>query len=867
MTARKATEPGLHAPAAPSRVDGLLALALVALLAGRMMVAETFESVELSFLDPAATRYGPTPTTTAWLDLLTLTLAAVGLLRVRLTRAAVVPGIALGGLLAAVAVSTFAAGDARRALLAGSNLFILALAGVILTSFARERSLRSLIVAAVVASGAAAALKCGLQATIEFQQTREMWEAWKQELVDQGADVDSPMIVNYERRLRSANTFGFLTHPNITAGCLAGTLVVVIGAVGAAWRLSRAQTSVATPRDYTVSPLPHGLGSEQRHGRGSEQKGGRDARVPQTERAHAEEGYGRDARTTREDARTTREDSRTTREDARTTRLDARSAPRAADESRQQAERLTALSAAAAIALGIAAVLPTTGSTGGVAAAAFGVGFCAVLMWRREAISARPARVFALLAGGYGLIIAAGATIGLSSGTLPHESLAFRWEYWTAAARTWLDAPLAGLGRLNFLDAYVKYKSAAATEEVRDPHNLWLSLLVELGPLGLLAGATLIATAVWQALRGFAVLRTTGGRDPRLLDVVMLAAGVLLTQVTASGAAASGGAMLYVWSVELASVWVLTFLAARWLVDRAGEAGGEAWVQAGATAAIAALLLHSLIDFILLTPAGLALFVLLAAAACGGTGGAAREIARGRAVRVGLALAALAAAGLYGEFNLRPMQRSAAALDSLSAALAAAQTEDARAAALAWADRAAAADRLDAQAALSAAQTVAQFSHDPRITDAQRRAELNKALELARLAAARNPKSAQALRVQAAILEQLASLAADWGETQRQRELEMQIAQVREAAVKLYPTEPRGRLAAGQAWLRVWRATEDAAACARARGHLEAARAIDATRKADVAVKLRAAEVEQIEEGLVELGDCGGYSRHETSDE
>jgi len=93
------------------------------------------------------------------------------------------------------------------------------------------------------------------------------------------------------------------------------------------------------------------------------------------------------------------------------------------------------------------------------------------------------------------------AWYGLSHGTLPGgSSMLVRWQYWHASAKMYADHPLTGVGPGNFGDYYTRYKPAAASESVADPHNFPLSILTQYGPLGLLGFMAMLLVPVWRLI-------------------------------------------------------------------------------------------------------------------------------------------------------------------------------------------------------------------------------------------------------------------------------------------------------------------------------------------------------------------------------
>ena len=86
--------------------------------------------------------------------------------------------------------------------------------------------------------------------------------------------------------------------------------------------------------------------------------------------------------------------------------------------------------------------LSLTGSMGAIVSAALAGVLLLLLGSAQRWISTRPKTVFVMLAGIYCGTIALGTGYGIARGTLPHTSLAFRWQYWQAAARAFERAPL-----------------------------------------------------------------------------------------------------------------------------------------------------------------------------------------------------------------------------------------------------------------------------------------------------------------------------------------------------------------------------------------------------------------------------------------
>lgn len=443
----------------PGRVplpDQTLFFLMLAVLCARPLIAETFEPLEFAFLAAVTAGAGPTPATTAVLDSLLLSAATIALVRRpwRFHRHRLL-WVGAGLLLAALVVSVAVAGDKRTASLAGANLVLGVLVAFALLRVMRARWMAWVLLAGMLASGCATAAKCIAQQRHEFADTRDEWSHVRQRLEQQGYDLESPVIVNFERRMQANESFGYLSHPNLAATCLTTWLLIATGLLGVAL------TALVRRRDGPAAAW-------------------------------------------------------------------------------------VLLSMAAVVLIGIG--LCSTGSTGGQAAALGGLVAIPVLVWARRWIAARARLVSGVLLAAYVALVAGTAAYGLKHETLPHPSLAFRWHYWTAAGQAWREAPLTGVGRENFSAAFLRHKSAASVEEVRSPHNLGLTLLVELGPLGLGGGVLLVIGCLVGALRRLSGAETHDAQSqpPSAKHLLPFVVGVLCLQGVCSGTPLESGATAFV---------------------------------------------------------------------------------------------------------------------------------------------------------------------------------------------------------------------------------------------------------------------------------------------------------------------------------
>ncbi|MEW6249796.1 MAG: O-antigen ligase family protein [Planctomycetota bacterium] len=795
-------------------------------------MSESFERLELSFLAALPIGDGPSPATTAWLDFIVLTASVAALVRRGVRAAGRAAGAGLILLLAAVVVSSSAAGDKPLALLAGSSLFSGALGGVALYRLVQTRWMLHVLIAALLATGVTSAARCIRQSTLEATETIRLWEEeQKPELVRQGVDVTDPVIVNFERRMRAREAYAFLAHPNIAGSALMMWLVAAAGLLAQALsRLVRGRTTTS---------------------------GDNALRASSTE---------------------------------------------------------VALPVVLSAILGglLAAGLLLTGSRGAELGAL--AGLLALLLLGRQArrIASRARTVVAMGFTAYLGVIALGAGYGLVKGTLPGASLGFRWQYWTAGAQAYAEAPLTGLGRQNFAVAYMRHKSPESTEEVRDPHNLWVSLLVELGPLGLAGGALLITAAVAAAMRNLSGPK----KEIALTEIVthapsrahtavaphpatgvaygraaLLAAGVLGVQAAASATPFGEPGILLLWVFEQVAVpWLAGYVLVLWVLSRTENTDADRrWLAAGLTAAVIAALVHGLVDFALLTPAGLAVFVLTAAGAArmhvGGMVGDAHPTAHPAMVGDAHPTATATAAASAGPERMRPVALAAVGLVLIAGHAAAVVVPTTRN--TYWQDQLEAALRepppagpqhvaallermavetWDAAAARAAARAALEIANWPGWSAAERIAWLTRAAGIAEIAIARNPQDSNGHVLAATIDEQLAHAYAELGRTAETAKHRRAAAEAWERAVARYPTDPRTRISAGKAWLEIWQVEGPqrtgtssaepprAAECAeRARGHFARALQIDDVRPPGEVMRLRPTERRAADAALRQL--------------
>ncbi len=88
-----------------------------------------------------------------------------------------------------------------------------------------------------------------------------------------------------------------------------------------------------------------------------------------------------------------------------------------------------------------------------------------------------------------------------------------RYDYWRIAFKGWRDRPLAGLGAGGYSLPY--FQERRTSETIRQPHSIELQVLAELGLVGGLLLAALLAAVAWGLSR--ALRRRLDGPDRHLL--------------------------------------------------------------------------------------------------------------------------------------------------------------------------------------------------------------------------------------------------------------------------------------------------------------------------------------------------------------
>ncbi|MGD9646953.1 MAG: O-antigen ligase family protein [Pirellulales bacterium] len=172
----------------------------------------------------------------------------------------------------------------------------------------------------------------------------------------------------------------------------------------------------------------------------------------------------------------------------------------------QGAQRVRVLAAVLVIVLVAGFVLVLTKSRSAIAGLAVGGMLLLVALMPRGAGRLKRAAVtIAAVAGTLALLLAVGVFVGGVDREVLSEapkSLGFRWQYWQSTARMIAEHPWLGCGPGNFGDHYTRFKLPTASEEITDPHNLFLEVAATAGLPAAIALALVLLGTLWLWLRG-----------------------------------------------------------------------------------------------------------------------------------------------------------------------------------------------------------------------------------------------------------------------------------------------------------------------------------------------------------------------------
>ncbi len=425
------------------------------------------------------------------------------------------------------------------------------------------------------------------------------------------------------------------------------------------------------------------------------------------------------------------------------------------------------------------ACMPLTGARGAMMAGGAGLMLYAVLWktggWLR-------ARWRLSLAGVWVCIVVATLVVigyGVARGGLPGASLTFRWNYWQVTAEMLRDRMWTGTGAMNFDHAYLLYKPIDYPEEIKDPHNLVVSVVAQWGLLGgaglLLAmiGASRVLAGRWGeaatpaegdlATERCESVQQGTSRSLRLW-IGAVTGGFLVFRVVLLSAylgTPSGLATLY---LDLTMFCVLLWAPCFALLMLASKGSTRRSFRLACLCAVAAFLLANTIDFSIFFPGTLTPFAALASLLWTGVGPASTVPLGPRRGSAALVLS-LAGLAVFGWLVLLPVS---AVSSHLAAARASAGMSTSELTA------AAAADPLDPTPPLELAR---------RLANPDDLAGINAALEAVEEARRRDPADAMPDRMRSELLE--------WRFRQTDSQADLMAAiSARQSAVEKYWASP-----------------------------------------------------------------------------
>ena len=184
-----------------------------------------------------------------------------------------------------------------------------------------------------------------------------------------------------------------------------------------------------------------------------------------------------------------------------------------------------------------------------------------------------------------GLLVAAAIAVrGLGAAVLTEagKSLGYRLEYWQSTWAMIRDYPWLGCGPGNFQDCYLHYKLPQASEEIVDPHNLFLEIWATAGTPAILALLALFATFAWQTWRRGRAAQPGTTADEGALAQPAGSAGLALP---IAGGAAAGLLLAHFVGSVVGLPLDLSKVLAGLAVGGAALAGLWPWVRGGRLAA------------------------------------------------------------------------------------------------------------------------------------------------------------------------------------------------------------------------------------------------------------------------------------------
>ena len=250
----------------------------------------------------------------------------------------------------------------------------------------------------------------------------------------------------------------------------------------------------------------------------------------------------------------------------------------------------------------------------------------------RDLLARHSKRLFWTATAGVVLLAALTALHGHHRGTLFHESLTFRLNYWVGALKVFRDHALLGVGLDNFGLHYLAARLPHAAEEVKDPHNLVVRFFVELGIVGGVLCLLWLGRLAWELTRPITPPPTADPPpqskptlDPQYNGIKTIAyVGAIGMFINAVASLDLTADTVFVLNELLRRANMLALLiigsivaAVRSLRDPALDPRPAPLVLYGILVALAIFLVHNMIDFSFFEPGPMTLFAVIAGAALG----------------------------------------------------------------------------------------------------------------------------------------------------------------------------------------------------------------------------------------------------------
>lgn len=184
------------------------------------------------------------------------------------------------------------------------------------------------------------------------------------------------------------------------------------------------------------------------------------------------------------------------------------------------------------------------------------------------------------------------------------NSLDFRWKYWVASSRIWIEHPWIGVGWSNFGPYYLAHRLPEAAEEIKDPHNFLVRFFVELGVVGGILCIAWLVRLAWELTVTSSESKKQSDEDSLLSvrSIVIASAVGILLSVFANTDFSLGlidtlsllmRPLLYALALVLGTIAAAMLSPGEWELD----CRPAPWVFYCIVTAIGLFLLHNLIDF------------------------------------------------------------------------------------------------------------------------------------------------------------------------------------------------------------------------------------------------------------------------------